>query len=143
MLQHIHVPRTVLGLVDLPLELFQCILLFPSFIAAYLEHRVKKETNQGNTRLMCIRQITERLAARERTALRITRLFSELAAPKVTDIFSRHQGPVGPLCPDFLDALSQIAAVYLSHNTISDPRMLSASEYHSFSSYEKGSYLDP
>lgn len=60
-----------------------------------------------------------------------------MAAPKVTDIFSQHQSPVGPLCADRLDALFQIAAVYLGHNTILDPCTLSTTEYQFSGSYEE------
>jgi hypothetical protein len=123
-------------MLDAPLSLRSGIRL-PPFTASYIESRVKKEQSTGNPRLVCIRLIAERLATESRTVDQTISSLCELAAPKVSYIFSPHRGPSRPLRHDYFDSLLQVAAIRLSHEAVFASYVVPPTDYEFFGTFEE------
>jgi hypothetical protein len=99
-------------MLDEPLSLHSNM---PPFIAAYLEHRIIREPDDGNPGLVCIRQVAERLTHDQETRCRYIVYLCALAVPNIKSIFVPNQTNHKTIGPGAFKDHVQAAAVYMNH----------------------------
>jgi hypothetical protein len=90
----------------------------PPFAASYLEHRVIQEPEDGNSMLVYIRRVAQRLAIEQEPTPRCIASLCTLAAQNIRVVFSSTEQPGEAITQEDFDHHSQAAAVYLNRLSI-------------------------
>ena len=89
----------------------------PPFTAAYLEHRVGKEPDDGNPALVCIRRVAARLTYDEESRRRYIVYLCALAVPNIKSVFIPNQPVHKAMGLGTFENHVQAAAVYMNHTS--------------------------
>jgi ankyrin repeat protein len=92
----------------------------PPYTAIYLEHRVKKEPEDGNPALICLRHIAVRLTTGVQSLEHCVTSLCVLAAPNARNLFTPYHAPWQPVKERDLESHLLTAAVYVGHEAVID-----------------------